>query len=123
QAVVTESAKARRISQLDAAAVALSVEHVTKRFGGITALDDISLTLRQGEVLGIIGPNGSGKTTLFDIISGYQEPDEGRVVMYGIDVPRTSPSERAKRKLIRRFQDARLFPQLTVYEALLVALD
>jgi branched-chain amino acid transport system ATP-binding protein len=101
----------------------LEVRGITKRFGGITALDDVSLTLREGEILGLIGPNGSGKTTLFDVISGYQPADAGRITFAGEDITSLPPHERARRKLIRRFQDARLFPSLTVFEALEVALD
>jgi branched-chain amino acid transport system ATP-binding protein len=101
----------------------LEVRGITKRFGGITALDDVSLTLREGEILGLIGPNGSGKTTLFDVISGYQVPNAGTITFAGQDITTLPPHERARRKLIRRFQDARLFPSLTVFEALEVALD
>jgi ABC-type branched-subunit amino acid transport system ATPase component/MFS family permease len=101
----------------------LEARDLTKRFGGITALDGVSLKLREGEILGLIGPNGSGKTTLFDIISGYQAPNSGQVIFDGQDVTAMPPHERARRKLIRRFQDARLFPSLTVHESLMVALD
>ncbi|MHB8507251.1 MAG: MFS transporter [Candidatus Dormibacteria bacterium] len=101
----------------------LEVRQLTKRFGGITALDKVNLRLREGEILGIVGPNGSGKTTLFDVISGYQAPDEGQIFFAGNDITTMSPDERARLKLIRRFQDARLFPALTVFESLLVALD
>ena len=101
----------------------LEVRGISKHFGGITALNGVSLRLREGEILGLIGPNGSGKTTLFDIISGYQSPDAGQILFAGDDITAMPPHERARRKLIRRFQDARLFPSLTVFEALQVALD
>ena len=101
----------------------LAVEGVVKRFGGVTALDGVDLELADGEVLGVIGPNGSGKTTLFDIISGFQRPTEGTIRYDGLDVTHLPPEERAKRKLVRRFQDARLFGSLTVLETILVALD
>ena len=123
QAVASESDRARRRSQLDAAPAVLEVVGIRKSFGGILALDDVSFSMKQGEVLGIIGPNGSGKTTLFDIISGYQDADRGQIRYEGVDITNLAAHERARRKLIRRFQDARLFPQLTVYETLLVALD
>jgi branched-chain amino acid transport system ATP-binding protein len=71
----------------------------------------------------MIGPNGAGKTTLFDVISGFQEPDSGRVVYQGNDITGLSPEARAKLGLVRRFQDARLFPSLTVQEMVLCALD
>jgi ABC-type branched-subunit amino acid transport system ATPase component/predicted MFS family arabinose efflux permease len=122
-AVVSESDRARREAELDAVGSVLKVESIVKSYGGVLALRDVSLNLRQGEVLGLIGPNGSGKTTLFDVISGYQKPDSGRVIYEGVDVTAMPPHERARRKLVRRFQDARLFPTMTVSEALLVALD
>jgi branched-chain amino acid transport system ATP-binding protein len=89
----------------------------------VLALDNVDLALKEGEVLGLIGPNGSGKTTLFDIISGFQQADEGHVRYEGVDITNLGPEARAKRKLVRRFQDARLFPSLTVFETLLVALE
>ncbi|MDQ3106970.1 MAG: MFS transporter, partial [Actinomycetota bacterium] len=121
-AVTTAPSKQRQY-ELGQARNVLEIAHVTKRFGGVTALDDVSFALREGEVLGLIGPNGSGKTTLFDIISGYQQPDDGRIGYEGVDITELRPDERAERKLIRRFQDARLFPSLTVYETLLVSLE
>ena len=117
------SARDRRDLELSSARPVLEVEGLVKRFGGITALDGIDLSLREGEVLGLIGPNGSGKTTSFDLISGYQIPDEGVVRYEGIDITGMAPEERARRKLIRRFQNAHLFPALTVFETLLVSLD
>ena len=117
------SARDQRDIELRNARPVLEVEGLVKRFGGITALDGIDLSLREGEVLGLIGPNGSGKTTSFDLISGYQIPDEGVVRYEGIDITDMAPEERARRKLIRRFQNAHLFPALTVFETLLVALD
>ncbi|HUR48175.1 MAG TPA: MFS transporter [Acidimicrobiales bacterium] len=117
------SARDQRELELRNARPVLEVEGLVKRFGGITALDGLDLSLREGEVLGLIGPNGSGKTTSFDLISGYQIPDEGVVRFEGIDITAMAPEERARRKLVRRFQDARLFPALTVFETLLVALD
>jgi ABC-type branched-subunit amino acid transport system ATPase component/MFS family permease len=117
------SERERRALELGEARVVLEVEGLTKRFGGITAVDGVSFALREGEVLGVIGPNGSGKTTTFDLISGFQAPDAGVVRYQGVDITNLSPEERARRKLVRRFQDARLFPSLTVFETLLVALD
>ena len=117
------SERERRQLELGAVRNVLEVKSVTKRFGGLTALNEVSLELREGEVLGIIGPNGSGKTTLFEIISGYQPCDSGTIVYEGVDITSLSPEQRAKKKLIRRFQDAKLFPSLTVYETLLVSLE
>jgi branched-chain amino acid transport system ATP-binding protein len=117
------SERERRALELGEARGILEVEGLVKRFGGITAVDGVSFALREGEVLGIIGPNGSGKTTIFDLISGFQTPDAGVVRYQGLDITALPPDERARRKLVRRFQDARLFPSLTVLETLLVALD
>jgi branched-chain amino acid transport system ATP-binding protein len=101
----------------------LEVEGLVKRYGGVVAVNGVSFDLRDGEVLGLIGPNGAGKTTIFEMISGHQQADEGVVRLDGVDITSLPPEERAKRKIIRRFQDARLFPSLTVYETLLVALE
>ncbi len=113
-AAAAEEAPARAI---------LSVEGLTKRFGGRTAVDEVTFELREGEALGVIGPNGAGKTTLFDLISGYLPADSGRVVLDGADISRLGPDARARKRLVRRFQDARVFPSLTVFEAICVALE
>ena len=117
------SDRERRYLELQGARPVLEVQGLTKIYGGVTALDSLDLALKEGEVLGIIGPNGSGKTTLFELISGFQIADAGSVVYEGVDITNMSPEDRAKRRLIRRFQDAKLFPSLTVYETLLVALE
>ena len=101
----------------------LDVVDVTVRFGGIQAVGGVSMQIVPGEVVGIIGPNGAGKTTLFDIISGYTRNDSGRVRLAGVDVTRSSPDKRARLGLGRSFQDARLFPALTVEETIAVSLD
>jgi branched-chain amino acid transport system ATP-binding protein len=113
----------RRTMELATARPILEVSNLVKRFGGITAVDDLSFSVRENEVLGIIGPNGSGKTTMFDIVSGYQTADAGHVRYEGVDITDLSADERSRRRLIRRFQDARLFPSLTVFETLLVSLE
>jgi len=91
------------------------------RFGGIRALDGVSLALRPGEVCGLIGPNGAGKTTLFDVLSGIRRPDEGRILLDGTDITRRSPVRRARHGMRRTFQRQQLFGQLTVADNLLVA--
>lgn len=122
-AAARRSERDQRALELSSSRALLEVRDITKSFGGIHALKGVSLDLREGEVLGIIGPNGSGKTTLFDVISGFQKPDSGTVRFEGVDITSLSPEERSRRKMIRRFQDARLFPSLTVYETLLVSLE
>jgi branched-chain amino acid transport system ATP-binding protein len=114
---------ARRADELAVAPNILEVEHLVKRYGGVVAVTGVSVDLREGEVLGLIGPNGAGKTTAFELISGHQRADEGAVRFEGVDITSLPPEARAQRKLIRRFQDARLFPSHTVYQTLLVALE
>ena len=118
---MTSSTVAKR--SVDKVRPVLEVSHLAKGYGGKVVVDDVSFVLHQGEALGFIGPNGAGKTTLFELISGFQEADAGTVVLDGVDISRMAPDARARAKLIRRFQDARLFPSLTVFETLCVALE
>src|SRR5437899_1072108 len=100
---------------------ALCVRDVTVRFGGVVAVDGVDLDVQPGEIVGVIGPNGAGKTTLLDAVSGFVTPTRGTVELDGRDVTRALPYVRARRGLGRSFQDARLFPSLTVREVLLGA--
>ena len=109
----------RRID--DDAAVLLECAGVVKRFGGITAVNDVDLALRDGEILGLIGHNGAGKTTLMDCISGFLPIDSGRIRVRGHDVTEWAPHERARGGVARSFQDALLYPSLTVAETIAVA--
>jgi branched-chain amino acid transport system ATP-binding protein len=104
-------------------ATALELKGIAKRYGGIQVVEDVDIALEEGKVLGLIGPNGAGKTTLFDIISGFVTPDEGEILLFGEDVTSLPPDQRAKVGLVRSFQDARLFPPLTVTENIAVALE
>jgi branched-chain amino acid transport system ATP-binding protein len=106
----------------DGALAALEVRDVRVRFGGIEAVAGVSLAVAPGEVVGVIGPNGAGKTTLFDLVSGFVAADGGQVLLSGRDITRAGTDARARAGLGRSFQDARLFPALTVEEALAVAL-
>jgi ABC-type branched-subunit amino acid transport system ATPase component len=101
----------------------LECRGVTRRFGGIRAVDEVDLELGEGRILGLIGPNGAGKTTLLDCVSGFLPVDSGRVLLHGEDVSEWAPYERARAGLGRSFQDARLFPSLTVEETIAVALE
>jgi ABC-type branched-subunit amino acid transport system ATPase component len=103
--------------------VVLECRSVTRRFGGIRAVDEVDLELHEGRILGLIGPNGAGKTTLLDCVSGFLTVDGGRVLLHGEDVTDWAPSRRARAGLGRSFQDARLYPSLTVEETLAVALE
>ena len=100
---------------------ALVVTDVGVRFGGIAALDGVSLRVGSGEICGLIGANGAGKTTLFDAISGVRIPDRGRVELHGADLTRASPHKRARAGLRRTFQRVQVFGWLTVEDNLLVA--
>jgi ABC-type branched-subunit amino acid transport system ATPase component len=115
------AAMAERHAVADDADVVLECGSVVKRFGGITAVRDVDLALRDGEILGLIGHNGAGKTTLMDCISGFLDIDGGRVRLRGVDVTEWAPHERARGGLGRSFQDALLFPSLTVAETIAVA--
>jgi ABC-type branched-subunit amino acid transport system ATPase component len=86
-------------------------------------MNEVSLTLEAGTILGVIGPNGAGKTTLFDLVSGFLLPDSGTVTFLGRDITTLTPDGRAKLGLQRSFQDARLFPSLTVAENIAVAFE
>ncbi|HUR77657.1 MAG TPA: MFS transporter [Acidimicrobiales bacterium] len=111
-------------AEIDArAAKALDVRDISVAFGGIRAVNGVSFTLDQGAALGIIGPNGAGKTTLFDIISGFVTPNTGTIELLGEDITVLSPDQRVNHGLLRSFQDARLFPSLTVKENIAIALE
>ena len=98
----------------------ITVEGLSKRFGGIHAVDNASITITQGSINGLIGPNGAGKTTLFNIVAGLIEPDAGRVMLDGQDVTGLPPHELFARGLLRTFQIAHEFPTLSVLENLMM---
>ncbi|GIK80767.1 MAG: ABC transporter ATP-binding protein [Alphaproteobacteria bacterium] len=98
----------------------LRVEGITKRFGGLTAVDDASLTAPEGLITGLIGPNGAGKTTLFAVIAGFEPPSQGRVIFDGEDITREPPHRRAARGIARTFQVVQPFAGLTVRENIAV---
>ena len=98
----------------------LSITGLVKRFGGVLALDDVDLTVEQGEIVGVIGPNGAGKTTLFNIVTGFYEPDEAEIEFDGYGTSGLKPNQIAKLGIARTFQAIRLFPNLTVLETAMV---
>jgi ABC-type branched-subunit amino acid transport system ATPase component/ABC-type branched-subunit amino acid transport system permease subunit len=112
--VVTAQPSAREI---------LRTVGVKKTYGGLTAVDDVSLTVREGETLGLIGPNGAGKTTLFEMLAGFVAPDQGRIWFQEKDITRTSPESRVEAGLVRSFQDVQLFPTLTVLDTVQISLE
>src|ERR671935_1452685 len=94
----------------------LEVDNVTKRFGGIVALDSVSLTAEQGEIVGLIGPNGAGKTTAFNVITRLYTPDSGEVVFDGKTLLHAAPHRVIQRGIARTFQNVELFRTMTVRE-------
>ena len=98
----------------------LAVENITRRFGGLVALDDVSLSLEEGAIGGLIGPNGAGKTTLFNVVTRLYKADSGRVVFDGRDLLRTWPHKMIRSGVARTFQNVVLFPTMTVTENVLV---
>jgi branched-chain amino acid transport system ATP-binding protein len=106
----------------------LTARGLQKRFGGVTAVDDVDLDIEPGEIVGLMGPNGAGKTTVLDVLSGFVVPDAGTVGFLSedgrqLDLSPLSPDARAMKGLGRSFQDARLFPGLTVTETLAVSCE
>ena len=108
-------------------AIRLSLDAVSKQFGGLRALSEVSFSATGGEIVGFIGPNGAGKTTLFDTISGFTLPDSGRIIAGegndALDITKLAPAVRARFGLGRSFQDGRLFPSLTVAETIALAFE
>jgi ABC-type branched-subunit amino acid transport system ATPase component/ABC-type branched-subunit amino acid transport system permease subunit len=99
----------------------LTVEHVSKSYGGVTAVSDVSIQILEGETVGLVGPNGAGKTTLFELISGFVRSDSGTITFLGEDITHMGPESRAQLGLIRSFQDATLFPTMTLLDAVMLA--
>jgi branched-chain amino acid transport system ATP-binding protein len=98
----------------------LEVKNVTRRFGGIVALDDVSFDVEAGQIAGLIGPNGAGKTTLFNVITRVYRPDGGEVIFDGSNLLRTAPHKIVRRGIARTFQNVELFPGMSVLENVLV---
>jgi branched-chain amino acid transport system ATP-binding protein len=98
----------------------LTVENVCKRFGGLKALDHVSLAIDDGELVGLIGPNGSGKTTLVNILSGHLVPDSGRVTLHDRPIEGCRPEALARQGIMRTFQLTRVFPRMSVLDNLIV---
>jgi len=98
----------------------LSIRNVTRRFGGIVAIDDVSLDVDQGQIVGLIGPNGAGKTTLFNVITRLYKPDSGELEFDGKSLLRTPPHRIVRRGIARTFQNVELFRTMTVLDNVLV---
>ncbi len=100
----------------------LEVQGVTKRFGGLRALSEVTLDVEAGRILGLIGPNGAGKTTLFNVIAGVFPPTSGHVLFDGRDITRLKPHRRVEAGIARTFQNIKLFRNMTVLENVMVGL-
>lgn len=113
----------REVASVEPAPPALELAAVNRHFGGISAVADVDIAVQPGEIVGLIGQNGAGKTTLLDLVCGHQPLDGGRILLDGRDVAGMSPARRARLGLGRTYQGGRMFPGLTVAEALAVSLD
>jgi branched-chain amino acid transport system ATP-binding protein len=105
---------------LPAGAVQLRVDGVAKRFGGVTAVEEVSLEVTKGEIVSVIGPNGAGKTSLLNMVSGFYQPDRGRITFEGEDITNLPPSRIAERGIARTFQNIALFKGMTVLDNLML---
>jgi branched-chain amino acid transport system ATP-binding protein len=111
---------AERVEDKTAVTVQMSVDAVSKRFGGVTAVDGVSIDVPKGGILSIIGPNGAGKTSLLNMISGFYKPDTGRITLEGRDITSMRPSAVAELGVARTFQNIALFSGLTVLDNLML---
>jgi branched-chain amino acid transport system ATP-binding protein len=102
--------------------VLLHAQNVTKTFGGLVAVNDVSLTVEPGSIVSVIGPNGAGKTTFFNVLTGIYKPTSGRIVFNGEDITGLRPDQITQRGIARTFQNIRLFNNMTVLENVLVGM-
>ncbi len=100
--------------------VILEISNVSKRFGGLVAVDNVSTAVQEGKILGLLGPNGAGKTTLFNLIAGYYRPDSGRIAFQGRDITGLKPYEVCRMGIARTFQTTKPFLESTVVENVMV---
>lgn len=98
----------------------LEISHVSRHFGGLVALDNVSFGVNAGEIIGLIGPNGAGKSTLFNVITGFFPPTKGRIIYKGEDISGMKPHQIARRGVVRTFQLNVLFPEFSVMENVLL---
>lgn len=99
----------------------LETRNLTRKFGGLTAVKNISLQIKEGDFIGLVGPNGAGKTTLFNLISGFLRPTAGRIFYRNRDITRWSPHRRVQSGITRTFQQSRVFPGVTVEQNIRMA--
>lgn len=99
----------------------LYVDQLTRRFGGLTAVNKVSFNVKQGEILSVIGPNGAGKSTLFKLISSFLKPSEGKVLFKGERISSLAPHTVARKGVVRTFQETSVFKDMTVHENVVIA--
>ena len=112
----------KKIYAEDGREIVLKADHLCIQFGGLKAVDDVNLEIKQGELYGLIGPNGAGKTTVFNLLTGVYKPTSGRFYLCGEELTGKAPAEVNKRGIARTFQNIRLFSNLTVIENVMVGL-
>jgi branched-chain amino acid transport system ATP-binding protein len=101
--------------------VLLTIQNLTKQFGGLTAVNRLDLNVERGSLAGLIGPNGAGKTTVFNLITGFMRPTSGKILLGGEDITGRKPHKIAKKGVVRTFQTTSVFPDLTVRQNLMAA--
>ncbi len=120
---VAQLAAAEREIAVDVGDKLVEIQNLTVRFGGLTALDDVTFDIRRGEILGLIGPNGAGKTTCFNAMTGVYRPSSGGVLLEGEPIGRSKQHKITRRGIARTFQNVRLFGEMTALENVVVGLD
>ncbi len=123
EAEVAEAVAADREVAVDVGETLLAVEHLTMRFGGLVAMDDVTFDIRRGEILGLIGPNGAGKTTCFNAMTGVYRPSSGDVLLEGRSLSRMHRYQITRLGVARTFQNIRLFGEMTALENVVVGAD
>jgi branched-chain amino acid transport system ATP-binding protein len=101
----------------------LEVKNITKRFGGLTAVSNVSVSIQKGSITAVIGPNGAGKTTFFNMVTGFYDPDEGEILLDGQSIKGLRPDQIASKGISRTFQNIRLFKEMTALENVMVGMD
>ena len=117
---ITSAASEASVDEAPTAPI-VRVEHVSKRFGGLQAVDGVTFDLQAGKITALLGPNGAGKTTIFNLVTGTLRPDSGKVLLRGADITGMSPTRVAKRGLVRSFQDVRSYQRLTALQNVAIA--
>jgi branched-chain amino acid transport system ATP-binding protein len=101
----------------------LSVENLTIKFGGLTAVSDVNMEIGDNQLIGLIGPNGAGKTTLFNMLTGVYKPTQGKIELHGERIDGTKPYDITSKRIARTFQNIRLFPELTVLQNVMISFN